>query len=188
MKDEICQLFWYLQELLGSCAEHDITTDIFVSPANPEAYRAALEGIRDCSEKIVASGITREQLLSLFMEHGGDYHSVLLGLVEPCDLIQLIGMAFTPVQEELIGAACREWAMATVPDDADSMSSQIRSAVHPLTLADLLSPQATGMLRFPAIMQLQTAGCEDLVLVRPAWDTSTRILVPATDDRFHINF
>lgn len=44
MKDEICQLFGYLQELLGSCTEHDITTDIFVSPANPDAYRAALEG------------------------------------------------------------------------------------------------------------------------------------------------
>ena len=183
MKDEISQLFGYLQRLIGSCAEHDITTDIFVGPADPEAYRAALEGVRGCSERIIASGITREQLLSLFMEHGGDYRSMLLGLVEPWDLIPLIVPAFTPVQEELIGAACREWAMATVPDDAESMASQIMSAVQPLALADLLSPLATGMLRFPAIMQLQTAGRGDLEMVRPAWDTGTRILVPATDDR-----
>ena len=110
MKDEICQLFWCLQELLGSCAEHDITTDIFVSPANFDAYRPALEGVRGCCEKKIASGITREKLLSLFMEHGGDYRPMLLGLVEPWDLIRLIIPAFTPVQEELIGAACRDLA------------------------------------------------------------------------------
>jgi len=70
MKDEISQLFVYLQELPGSCAEHDITTDIFVSPVDSEAYLAVFDGVRDCSEKIIASGITREQLLPFFMEHG----------------------------------------------------------------------------------------------------------------------
>jgi len=101
---------------------------------------------------------------------------MLMGLIEPWDLIPLIGTAFTPVKVDLIGAACREWAMATVPEDANGMVYQIRSAVHPLALADLISPQATEMLRFPTIMQLKTAGNDHLELVRPAWDTGTSIL------------
>ena len=182
MKDEITQLFGFLQRLLESCADHDITTDIFVSPADPEAYHAALDGIRSCTGEIITSGITREHLVPFFMELGGSYSSLFEGLVEPRDLISLIGAAFTPVQENLICTACREWAMATAPGDPDSMTELIRYAIHPLTLADLLSPEATGMLRFPAIMLLQAAGRGQVDLVRPARDVSTRILVPATDD------
>ncbi len=182
MKDEISQLFGYLEMLIGSCADHDIITDIFVSQSDPRRYREALDGINECTRRIVASGLTREQLNQLFMELGGDSSPELEGLVEPRDLIPLIGTAFSPVQEELIRDACREWGKAMTPGDPDSTAMLIRSAIHPLALTELLSPEATGMLRFPTILQLQTAGKRNIDLVRPPWDMGTRILVPATDD------
>ena len=94
----------------------------------------------------------------------------------------LIAVAFTPIQEDLIRCICRDWALATAPADPDAMEGLIRSAVQALSLADLLSPEATGMLRFPTLLQLQTAGKGNFGLARPLWDTSTRIHIPATDD------
>jgi len=182
MMDEISQLSGHLQRLLMSCAEHDITTDILVSPADPVAYRTALEGVRDCCNRIGASGITRGELHPLFVKHGGDYSPAPEGLIDPRDIIIVTGTPFTPVQKRLIYASCLEWATPTVPDDPDAMAALIESAIHPLTLADILSPEATGMLRFPAIMQLQTAGRAYDDLVRPLCDPGTRILVLATDE------
>lgn len=183
LKDEITQLFGFLEMLLMSCADHEVTTDIFISPANPVAYRTALEGVRYHSDRIAASGMTRENLVPLFEEHGGDYCPLLEGLVEPRELIPLIGSAFTPVQEILICTACKEWAIALAPEHPDTLAELIRSAVHPLTLADLLSPEATGMLRFPAILHIQNAGRRLFELVRPGGERGTRIVIPATDDR-----
>lgn len=61
MNDEVRQLFRFLQRLLDSCADHDVITDALVSPADPEAYRAALDGIRGCIGLIQTSGMTVAQ-------------------------------------------------------------------------------------------------------------------------------
>jgi hypothetical protein len=182
MKDEISRIFGFLENLLESCADHDITTDIFISPANPESYQSALDGIRDCYERIAASGTTREELAKLLTEDIGCNSPLLEGIVEPRDLLPLIGAVFTTGQEELIVTVCEEWGMAILPADPDGMAEMIRSAVHPLSLSDILTPEVTGMLRFPTIVQLQAAGRVRDELVRPAWDTVTRILIPAVDD------
>ncbi len=182
MKEEISRLFDCLQKLVGSCADHEITTDIFVSPADRREYCSALDGIRTCCEKITASGINREHLLPLFTDKSECSSPLLDGFAEPEDLVPLIATAFTPVQEDIIGYACDEWAFATAPGDPGTMRDLIRSSIHPLTLATVLSPEATGMLRFPTLLQLQTAGKRNFGLVRPLWDTRSCIFVPATDD------
>ncbi|MEI6292481.1 MAG: vWA domain-containing protein [Methanomicrobiales archaeon] len=182
MMDEISRIYGFLERLLESCADHDITTDIFVSQANPESYRTALERIRECCDRITASGINREGLLRSLPEDLISSHPVLKGIVEPEDLLPLIGAEFTTTQEEIICTACREWGMATLPDDPEGMANLIRSSLQPLSLADILSAEVTGMLRFPTIVLLQNAGRVQGELIWPAWDPTSRILVPANDD------
>jgi hypothetical protein len=63
MKNESSQLFGYMAMLIGSYADHDIITDIFVSQSDPRRYREALDGINECTRRIVESGLSREQLM-----------------------------------------------------------------------------------------------------------------------------
>jgi hypothetical protein len=182
MNDELVQLFRFLQRLLDSCADHDVITDALVSPADPEAYYKALDGIRCCIGRIQASGITRDQLTGIIS--GLEEPSPLFagGTVAPVALIPLILAGFTSKQEKLVSSACNEWGQALDPANPEETAAMIRSAVSPLSLAELLSPHLTRMQRFPAFLALEAGEKIPLPGTIPFFEADDRILIAPSDD------
>ena len=157
MKEEINRLLLSLQRLLDSSADHDILYDIFVSPANPDGYREALDEIRQAIGMIRDSGASREDLLRAFSEPGCPRVPALEGIVTLRDLVPLLGTGFSPEQDDQIRNSCHCWAEALDPCIAGDIEGILSSAVRSLDLADLLAPEVTRMLRFPAILSIQEA-------------------------------
>ena len=155
MKEEVDQLLLSLQRLLDSCADHDILYDIFVSPADPAAYRDALDDISRITGEIRESGIGRDELLEVISGASCAQVPALEGMVATCDLVPLMGAGFSREQDELVRDACRRWAAALDPCDTSGTEALLAEAIRPLTLADLLAPENTRMLRFPAILRIQ---------------------------------
>ena len=182
MNDEVRQLFRFLTRLLDSCADHDVITDALVSPADPEAYRAALDGIRDCIGRIQASGITRDQLACVISELDESSPLFAGGTIDPVDLIPLILAKFTSTQETLVCSACDEWGQALDPANPEETATTIRSAISPLSLADLLSPHVTRMQRFPAFLALEAGEKIPLPGTIPFFEADDRILIAPSDD------
>jgi hypothetical protein len=181
-KDEMIRLSGLLQQLIASCAEHDITTDIFVRPADPVAYHAALDGIRRSVARIAESGISPEELVHAVGAAAHEQGPLLEGMADPYDLIPLLGMAFTPRQQDMIRETCREWAVAREPSDPVGLAEVLSGAVQPLTLADLLAPDMTHMQRFQAVMLLQGGARGPGAVQGSGRDAGDRILIPVTDD------
>lgn len=182
VKDEIIRLFDLLQRLIASCAEHDITTDIFVRPADPVAYFAALDGIRESVECIGASGISAGGLVQAMGAAEREQGPLFEGMTDPVDLIPLMGMAFSPRQQDMIRETCRDWAVAMEPLNPGQLAGLLSAAVQPLTLADLLTPDMTRMQRFPAIMLLHGGARGPSEGLGSGRNTGDRILIPVTDD------
>ena len=182
MNDEVVQLFRFLTRLLDSCADHDVITDALVTPADPEAYHAALDGIRGCIGRIQASGITRDQLACIIS--GLEESSPLFagGTVAPEHLIPLILAGFTSTQEKLVCSACNEWGQALDPANPEETATMIRSAVSPLSLTDLLSPHVTRMQRFPAFLALEAGEKIPLPGTIPFFEADDRILIAPSGD------
>ncbi|MDD1712590.1 MAG: VWA domain-containing protein [Methanoregulaceae archaeon] len=182
MKKEIIRLSELLQQLIASCAEHDITTDIFVRPADPVTYQTALDGIRRSIACIGASGISPGELEQAIDAATHEQGPFLEGMADPKDLIPLLGGEFTPCQQDIIRETCREWAAAVEPPNPGGLAELLAGAVHPLTLADLLTPEMTRMQRFPAMMLLQAGARGSGPVQGSGRDTGDRILILRTDD------
>jgi len=182
MNDEVRLLFQFLQRLLDSCADHDVITDALVSPADPEAYRAALDRIRECSSRIRASGITREQLACVIS--GMEQSSPLFpgGTIDPVAIIPLILAEFTGPQENMVSSACSEWGMALDPEHPEETGTMIHGALSPLSLADLLAPHVTRMQRFSAFLALEEGEKIPLPGTIPFFEADDRILIAPSDD------
>ena len=128
MNDEVVQLFRFLTRLLDSCADHDVITDALVTPADPEAYHAALDGIRSCIGHIQASGITSDQLACIISRTGSSHPPLFPGgTIDPVELIPLILAGFTSTQETLVCSACNEWGQALDPANPEETATLIRS-------------------------------------------------------------
>ncbi len=182
MNDEVRQLFRFLQRLLDSCADHDVITDALVSPADPEAYRAALDGIRECCCRIRASGVTREQLACVISGMDQSFPLFPGGTINPVAVIPLILAEFTAAQEKMICSACSEWGMALDPAKPEETGTMIRAALFPLSLADLLSPQVTHLQRFSAFLALEGGEKIPLPGTIPFFEADDRILIAPSDD------
>jgi hypothetical protein len=182
MNDEVGQLFRLLQRLLDSCADHDVITDALVSPADPDAYCAALDAIRECCGRIRATGITREQLSDLIS--GMEQSSPLFpgGTIDPVEVIPLVLAEFSGTQEKLAFAACSEWGIAIDPAHPEETATMIRSALFPLSLADLLSPRVTRMQRFSAYLALEGGGAIPLPGTTPSFGADDCILIAPSED------
>ncbi len=182
MKEEINRLFRFLDQLLDSCTAHDTSDDLCLKTADPDAYHAALDGIRDCIARINTSGIPLEELLQLFREPLIDQSKFLDGIVGPSDLLPLVRTSFTGEQRDLILEACDEWALSIAPDDPEPLASLIRDSVQPLTLAELLSPEITRMQQYLIVIVLQTEAQAPVTGSIPAWELGECILLPTTND------
>ncbi|MDO9539952.1 MAG: VWA domain-containing protein [Methanocalculus sp.] len=182
MKDEIAHLFRCIQTLLDSCSEHEILYDIFMSYADTTLYHTVLEELRGCINRISASKITREELLEIVRDVDFDCSHGLSGFIEPTDLIRFMGVPFTQNQQEMIRNACQEWATASSPYDPIKMAEILHTAIEPLTLADLLSPERTHMQRFPFVLILQDAGSRQTPPTGYEMVTNNRIHIPLIED------
>lgn len=182
MNDEVHQLFSCLKRLLDSCADQDIYNNAPFSAADPEGYHAALDGIRNCTGYIRASGITRDQLTSILSAVEPSDPVSTEQIIRPGVLIPLILAEFSCEQENLISSACREWGLALDPATPEDTAMMIRSVIVPLSLADLLSPTVTRMQRFPAILALEEGGKIPLPGTVPSFEADDRILIVLSDD------
>lgn len=171
------RLFQLIGQLFESCATHDFMTDAFEQPANPEAYHAALAGIRDCIAGIRRSGMTAGQLVEL-----ADPELGLPLQTEHSTIVPLVLADFTDAQELMIESACSQYGAALAPGDPGPMASRIRAAIAPVSLHDLLSPAVTGMERFQAVLLVQAGAACPLPGTTPAWESDDRILLAPTDD------
>ncbi|HOW32850.1 MAG TPA: hypothetical protein PLN32_00175 [Methanoregulaceae archaeon] len=182
MEVHVHHLFRLLRMLLGSCAEHDPITDAFVTPANRDEYRTALEGIRDCTATIRSTGITRDQLTSAIRERERQSSLTDGTIGDPRDLVPLILAQFTEIQKAQVDVSCRVWGMTVSPRDPEPVVLQLRSTITPLSLEDLLSPGITRMQRIPAALLLETAGQIPSPGSPPLIADDGRILIPHADD------
>lgn len=160
LRQDISELCRTLRELLDSCADHEVTMDALVTAASPERYHEAREGVSQCISRIRASGATREYLATLVLDHACPCRSILEGIVEPLDLVPLMGGVLSNVEQDLVRQCCREWALAISPSAPEPLEEALFSAARPVTLADILSPEITRMQRFPTIVLLQAGGMD----------------------------
>ena len=98
-------------------ADHDILYDIFVSPADPAGYREALDDIRHAIGRIRDSGISGEELARVISGQESGRVPALEGIVTLHDLVPLLGVGFSPEQEDQIGIPAiggrKRWIPAT---------------------------------------------------------------------------
>ena len=85
-------------------------------------------------------------------------------------------------QETLVCSACNEWGQALDPANPEETATTIRSAISPLSLADLLSPHVTRMQRFPAFLALEAGEKIPLPGTIPFFEADDRILIAPSDD------
>ena len=179
MSQTVCQLFCFLRQLLDSCADYEVMMDTLVTPADPGAYHAALEGISGCISRISGSGMTRDQIVEQVLEPSCGRE--ISGILDPLDLVPLMGAVSNLEEKELVREACQDWAAVIEPADPEEMTTSLSAAVRHMNLADILSPEITRMQRFPAIILLQ--GWEnEIPRISRGMLSRDGILVPPSDD------
>ncbi|MDD1718616.1 MAG: VWA domain-containing protein [Methanoregulaceae archaeon] len=178
----IDRLLCRLPELLDSCSEHDITTDIFVKNADATRYREILREITEEVSMIRKSGCSCGDIVAAIeaRERAGD--PVSEEIVPARDLVPLICPSFTKEQEDLISEACDEWSAAVAPEESVPMQARLSGAIRPLTLGELLSPEVTRMQRVKTFTMLQSAGLGTGEASGPGLAKEEEILIPVTDD------
>lgn len=181
MIEEINRLLGSVLVLINSCSENDITTDIFVRPADPTQYRAALEDITDRIATLRASGLNRDEVTRLVTSPGCDFPDGLKEITPAGQLASLMGGGFTPPQRSLVRTILREWASVIFSDDPENGLALLEERTQPLALDSLLSPAVTHMKRFNTVMLLQMGHQMQYPLERPPWETGENILVAFHD-------
>lgn len=160
LRQDIGELCKILRELLDSCSDHEVTMDALVTPASPGRYHDAWERISLCVSRILASGATREYLAALVLDLSCPCRSILEGVVDPLDLVPLMGGVLPNEERALVRKICRGWARAISPCLPAPLEEELFSAARPVTLADLLSPEITRMQRFSTILLLKVGGMD----------------------------
>jgi hypothetical protein len=103
------------------------------------------------------------------------------GILDPLDLVPLMGAVSNLEEKELVREACQDWAAVIEPADPEEMTTSLSAAVRHMNLADILSPEITRMQRFPAIILLQ--GWEnEIPRISRGMLSRDGILVPPSDD------
>ncbi len=182
IEDDIDQVFHHLKTVINSCSEHDVLYDIFMSSADGVAYRFALGEIDRHISRISSANISREELLLIICEADIKKSKDLSRIIEPKDFVRFLGVTFTQTQQEQILKVCLEWALAAFPSDPEWMAGFLSSAIRPVTLVDLLSPERTRMQRFPLLLLLQDARDGHALNTKPDLVTNDSIPIQFIDD------
>jgi hypothetical protein len=179
MSQTVCQMFRFLRQLIDSCADYEVMMDTLVTPADPGAYHAAWEGISGCISRISESGMTPDQIVELVLEPSCGRE--ISGILDPLDLVPLMGAGFGPEEKVLFRKACQEWVAVIEPSDQEEMTISLSATVRKLNLADILSPEITRMQRLPTVILLQ--GWEnEISRMNRRTLSSDSTLVPPYDD------